>query len=73
MLSCFTSLSAFPCGTFSIAHVVPFLSPILRGKNDLFIWSGVFGVIDVGLLFLVGWASCRANQGSPICTDVFSA
>lgn len=57
----------------SLLLLVPFLSPILRGKNDLFNNDvSASGVIDSDLLFidLVGLAVGR--QGNSICTGDFS-
>ena len=61
-----------PLRYFLYRSIVPFLSPILRGKNGL-VWGGggVLGGINIGVLFLwgglAGW-----RQGNPTCTDNFS-
>lgn len=61
-----------PLRYFFYSSVCPFLSPVLRWKNDLVsVFGCVFGVIYGDFLVLWGGASCSA-QGDPICTDDFS-
>jgi len=40
----FISLSTFPCGTLSFALGVPFLSPVLGGKNVLLLYIKFFSL-----------------------------
>ncbi len=50
----------------------PFLSPILRGENGLFmVLFRSFGVIYMGLLFL-GFGLAVWHKSNSICTNAFS-
>lgn len=63
-MGCFISLSAFPCGTFSVAQIVSF--SVARTKVEKWFVDLVLSFIGVSTVLHRGWGGCGGEGGDNI-------